>query len=164
MSFDLANGLGELRRQLAEDHHLAVLLTVRPGRGEPSVAVVNAAVIDHPLTGEAVVAFVARPGAKLANLRENPHATLVTRAGWEWMAVSGTAELCGPDDDREGIDPGQRQRLLRDIYHGAGGHHPHLDEYDTTMIADRRCAVLVQPQRLWSNPAGSEHIEPQGTP
>lgn len=27
-----------------------------------------------------------------------------------------------------------------------------------------RCAVLVHPHRIWSNPAGSEHLDPQETP
>ena len=163
MTLDLTPGLDELRRQLVEDRHLATLITTRPGRDQPWVAVVNAAVIDHPLTGEAVVAFVARPGAKLVNVRHHPHATLVTRAGWEWTAVSGAAEVSGPDDDIDGINPSQRRQHLRDIYHAAGGHHPDLDLYDTAMLVERRCAVLIHPHRIWSNPSGSEHLEPQET-
>ena len=163
MSIDHTSGLRELRRHLAEDRHLAMLVTTRPGRAEPWVAVVNAAVIDHPLTGQVVVGFVARPGAKLTNLRRHPQATLVARAGWEWTAVAGTAELCGPDDALDDIDPDQRRQLLRDIYHAAGGRHSDLDHYDSTMLAERRCAVLVHPERIWSNPAGSEHLETHDT-
>ena len=69
------------------------------GLADPAVSVVNAGVLAHPLTGEPVVAFVARGAtAKLVNLRAHPRATLVFRAGWEWIAVRGPVELAGPDD------------------------------------------------------------------
>src|SRR4029077_2193030 len=51
-------------------------------RWRPSVRVVNAAPLAHPVTSEAVVGFVARGAtAKLANLRRNPRATLLFRSG-----------------------------------------------------------------------------------
>lgn len=161
MSLDLRSGLTLIRDRLAEDLHLATLVTTRPGRHEPQVAVVNAAVIEHPNTGMPVVAFVARAGVKLTNLRLHPYATLVARAGWEWVAVAGPVDLSGPDDELNDINPGRQRQLLRDIYRSAGGDHPDLDEYDTTMLTERRCAVLVHPARIWTNPAGSEHVEPQ---
>ena len=163
MTVDLPSGLTLVREMLAEDLHLATLVTTRPGRPEPQVAVVNAAVIEHPNTGRPVVAFVARAGVKLANLRLHPYATLVARVGWEWVAVAGPVDLSGPDDELDDIDPGRQRQLLRDIYRTAGGDHPDLDEYDTTMLTERRCAVLVHPVRIWTNPAGSEHLEPQAT-
>lgn len=163
MTVDLASGLTLVRDRLAEDLHLATLVTTRPGRVEPQVAVVNAGVIEHPITGRPVVAFVARAGVKLASLRLQPYATLVARAGWEWVAVAGSVDLSGPDDELNGIDLSRQRQLLRDIYRSAGGDHPDLDEYDTTMLAERRCAVLVHPARIWTNPAGSEHLEPQAT-
>lgn len=163
MTLDLPSGLALARRLLAEDLHLSTLVTTRAGRHEPQVAVVNAAIIDHPVTGRPVVAFVARAGVKLTNLRLHPYATLVARAGWEWVAVAGPVDLSGPDDKFENIDPGRQRSLLRDIYQAAGGHHPDLDEYDTAMLGERRCAVLVHPARIWTNPAGSEHVDPQAS-
>ena len=163
MTVDLPSGLTLVREMLAEDLHLATLVTTRPGRPEPQVAVVNVAVIEHPNTGRPVVAFVARAGVKLANLRLHPYATLVARVGWEWVAVAGPVDLSGPDDELDDIDPNRQRQLLRDIYRTAGGVHPDLDEYDTTMLTERRCAVLVHPARIWTNPAGSEHLEPQAT-
>ena len=161
MSLDLRSSLTLIRDRLAEDLHLATLVTTRPGRQEPQVAVVNAAVIEHPNTGRPVVAFVARSGVKLANLRRHPYATLVARSGWEWAAVAGPVDLSGPDDEFDDIIPSRQRQLLRDIYQAAGGHHPDLDEYDTAMLAQRRCAVLVHTARIWSNPAGSEHFDPK---
>ena len=60
---------------------------------------VNAGVLAHPLTGAQVVGLVAISGGrKLHNLRSDPRATIVARAGWRWAAVEGTAEISGPDD------------------------------------------------------------------
>ena len=162
MSLDLDAGLALVRQRLADDRYLAVLITTRPGRDEPQVAVVNASVIDHPVTGAPIVALVARRGAKLANLRRHPRATVVARAGWEWAAVTGTVELSGPDDPNPAFDDEVRQRdLLRQIFVAAGGHHPDYDVYDRVMLDERRCAVLIHPTRIWSNSTGSEHREPE---
>lgn len=148
-----------LERRLAEDLHLAVLITTRPDRVEPQVAVVNAAVIDHPLHGHPVVALVARRGAKLANLRRNPRATIVARAGWEWAAAAGPVELSGPDDPHPELNAEAQRLLLRHIYEAAGGHHPDMRVYDDVMLRERRCAVLIEPERIWSNPVGGEHVD-----
>src|SRR5687768_16666637 len=80
-----AEGLARVRELGAAESWLAVLVTQRPsGRATPaapSVSLVNAGVLPHPLTGEPVVAFVSRGAtAKLANLRADPRATLVFRA------------------------------------------------------------------------------------
>ena len=122
--------------------------------GEPSTSVVNAGVLDSPVTGEPVVGFVAQGGsAKLANLRRHPRATLVFRAGWDWVAVAGPVDLAGPDDALSGLDAGDVPRLLRDVFHAAGGRHDDLEEYDRVMAAERRAAVLVRPERFTTNPA-----------
>jgi PPOX class probable F420-dependent enzyme len=155
MSLPIEEGLPLVRAYGAAEHWLAVLVTT--GRDAPSVSVVNAGVLPHPSTGEATVAFVARGAtAKLANLREDPRATLVFRSGWEWVAVRGPVELAGPDDPPAGVD---LRQLLRDIYTAAGGEHPDLDEYDRIMAAERRTAVLLRPERFTSNPPGTEHEE-----
>jgi hypothetical protein len=164
MSLDLADGLALMLRRLAEDRYLAVLITTRPGRDEPQVAVVNATVIGHPGTGVPVLALVARPGAKLANLRCHPKVTIVARAGWEWVSAYGDAELSGPDDPLPFFDAESQRLLLRHIYEAAGGNHPDLNAYDQAMLDERRCAVLIRPTRIWSNPAGSEHLEPEESP
>src|SRR4051812_47130821 len=147
-----AEGLARVRELGAAENWLAVLVTQgrsrRAGPTDPAVSLVNAGVPAHPRTGEPVVAFVARGStAKLVNLRAHPRATLVFRAGWEWIAVRGPVQLAGPDDPLPGVtdgpDGGDRLRvLLRDVYAAAGGSHPDLAEYDRVMAADRRAAVL----------------------
>jgi hypothetical protein len=42
--------------------------------------------------------------------------------------------------------------LLRDIFKAAGGRHDDWDDYDRTMAEERRAAVLISPQRIYSNP------------
>lgn len=140
--------LEELRRLAAADSGLAVAVTVRPD-GTPHASVVSAGVVPHPVGGEPAVGFVVAGGAvKLRNLRTRPYASVVFRAGWEWMAAEGAAELAGPDDDLPGLDREAVRLLLRDIFSAAGGRHDDFDEYDRVMAAERRAAVLVRPTRL----------------
>src|SRR4051812_40024311 len=159
MGVPVEEGLRLVRAYGAAERWLAVLVTVRSD-GQPSVSVVNAGVLPHPVSGATTLAFVARGAtAKLANLRRDPRATLVFRAGWEWVAVRGSAELAGPDDPLAGLDPGRLPQVLRDIFAAAGGSHPDLTEYDRVMAGERRTAVLVHPQQYTTNPAGTEHQE-----
>jgi len=145
-------GLELVARLGGAEHGLAVVVTLRRD-GEPSTSVVNAGVLRHPVTAQPVVGFVAQGGtAKLANLRRHPRATLVFRAGWEWVAVAGPVDLAGPDDPLPGLDAGALPQLLREVFHAAGGTHDDLDEYDRVMAAERRAAVLVQPERFATNP------------
>lgn len=138
----------DIRRLAAADSTLAVAVTLRPD-GTPHASVVNAGVLAHPLDGGAVVAFVAGAAAvKLRNLRARPYASLVFRAGWEWVAAEGPVELAGPDDRELGLEANTIRRLLRDIFTAAGGIHEDFDEYDRVMAAERRTAILVRPARL----------------
>jgi hypothetical protein len=143
----------DIRRLVALDHGLATLSTVRAD-GHVQSVVVNAGVVDHPLTGAPVAAFVARPGtAKLHHLRARPFGTLLWRAGWAWVAAEGSVELVGPDDPLEGIDERTLLQLLREIHASAGtAHEDDWVEFDRTVAAERRAAVLLAPQRIYVNP------------
>ena len=134
------------------DRGLAVVVTQRAD-GSPQTTIANAGVLEHPVRGDAVVGLVvAGDTRKHANLRRRPRATVVFRAGWEWVAVEGPVDLAGPDDPLEGFDAGRVPGLLRDVFSAAGGTHDDWDEYDRVMAAERRVAVLVQPERVYSNP------------
>ena len=147
-------GLDRARELGAQEDGLAVVVTSRAD-GSPQTSVVNAGVLDHPVTDEPVVGFVARGGSrKLGHLRRQPRVTLVFRSGWDWVAVEGDAELAGPDDPLEGLDDGALPRLLRVVYAAAvGGTHEEWVELDPVMAAERHTAVLVRPTRVYSNPA-----------
>ncbi len=137
---------------VAGDHGLCVVSTVRAD-GTVQSSVVNAGVLAHPVTGDPVVGFVVRGGArKLANLRDRPHATVVVRVGWQWAAAEGAVELAGPDDALPGLGPGGVPRLLREVFTSAGGEHDDWDAYDRVMADERRAAVLLTPGRVYSNP------------
>ena len=133
------------------DHGLVVVSTARAD-GTIQSSVVNAGVMDHPVTGAPVVAFVAAgTSRRLVNLRARPRATIVIRAGWQWAGVEGPTELIGPDDAHDTFDADRVRVLLRDIFTAAGGTHDDWDEYDRVMAAEGRVAVLVNPARVITN-------------
>jgi PPOX class probable F420-dependent enzyme len=136
------------------DHGLCVVTTLR-GDGSAQSSVVNAGVLQHPLTGARVVGLVAIGGSrKLRNLRGDPRITIAARAGWRWATVEGNAEIIGPDDPNPKVDSEALRVLLRDVFTAAGGTHDDWDTYDRVMAAERRATVLVAPRRIYSNPAG----------
>ncbi len=143
--------LAEFEALVPLDHGLAVLAVTGPdGHIRPSVT--NAGVIDHPVTCARVVGIVARGQArKLDHLRARPRASAVLRAGWQWAAVEGPVELAGPDDPMDGVDPERLRLLLREIFTAAGGTHEDFEEYDRAMAQERRVAVLITPERVFTN-------------
>jgi PPOX class probable F420-dependent enzyme len=134
------------------DHGLSVVVTRRRD-GKPTTSVVNTGVAAHPVTREDMVAFVSNGGARrLAHLRADPTIVVVLRAGWQWVAVEGTAELIGPDDPHPDVDGERLRLLLREIFRAAGGTHEDWDTYDRVMREERRTAVFVSSSRIYSNP------------
>jgi PPOX class probable F420-dependent enzyme len=143
--------LADFSRLVALEHGLCVVSVLRPD-GTIGSSVVNAGVLDHPITGRPVVGLVARGGSrKLANLRDRPQATIVVRAGWDWAAAEGPAELAGPGDPMPGVDAEALRLLLRAVFTAAGGTHDDWDNYDRVMAAEGRTAVLIEPRRVYSN-------------
>jgi PPOX class probable F420-dependent enzyme len=144
--------LDRVKELVGRENGLAVVFTSRAdGTGQASV--VNAGVLDHPVTGGPVVGFVVRGDTvKHTNLRARPRVTVVFRVSWEWAAVEGDVDLAGPDDELDGLDPSGVPQLLREVFQAAGGTHDDWDEYDRVMANERRLAVLVNPERVYSNP------------
>jgi hypothetical protein len=143
--------LDDFTRISAADHGLVVLVTSRAD-SSAQTSVVNAGVCDNPITGVAAVGLVAAGGTrKLANLRRRPHATAVAKSGWQWVAVEGPTTLIGPDDLPPGFPAADLPALLRAIFVAAGGAHDDWDEYDRVMATERRTAVFIAPERVYSN-------------
>ena len=142
------SGLEDFARLVDGDHGLCVVSTLRPD-GTIQSSVVNAGVLPHPVTGDQVVGLVSRGDAqRLAHLRARPRVSVAIRAGWQWAAVEGPAELVGPNDPMPGINAERLRLLLREIFTAAGGTHDDFDAYDRVMAAERRAAVLISPARV----------------
>jgi len=146
----MTNSLDAFTRIGATDHFLAVVAVSRPD-GSVQTSLVNAGVLDHPLSGEPVVGLVVQGGAaKLRLLRRIGRASLTVYRDWQWSSVEGPAELIGPDDSPKGdaVDHIDLPALLRAIFTAAGGTHDAWDTYDRVMAEERRTAVLVHPERV----------------
>jgi PPOX class probable F420-dependent enzyme len=144
-SLDLVRRLGPA------DSWLAVVATTRAD-GSVHASLVNAGIVDDPVSGRPVVGLVAGGGTrKLSHMRRSGRATVVWRSGWEWVAVEGPVRIAGPDDPLDGVPPEAIPGLLRAVFRGAGGSHEDWDTYDRVMAAERRAAVLVEPARITTN-------------
>ena len=137
----------DVRRFVRADQGLAVVSFARPD-GSVHSSLVNAGVMDHPVTGVESVALVVRGNTvKLRHWRRTPKATIAFRSGWAWIGVEGATTIIGPDDRIDGFDPSRVPQLLRDVFMAAGGVHDDWDEYDRVMAAERRTAVFIEPAR-----------------
>lgn len=144
--------MDDARRLVPLDMGLATLSSVRAD-GSVQLVVVNAGIVEHPVSGREVAAFVARCGTrKIEHLRKHPLAALNWRAGWAWVTLEGTVELCGPDDPLEGLDDEDLRLLLRSIAGASGTVEDDWAEFDRVVAAERRTAVLITPQRIYQNP------------
>ena len=145
----MAGDLGRVRELVGCERGLAVVSTLRSD-GSVHSAVVNAGVTTHPVTGEEVVGYVALGRAlKLRHLRARPRATVTWRVGFRWQSVEGAVTLIGPDDPLDGVDPADLPQLLRDVYLSTGATHDDWPTYDRVMAEERRCVVLVSPDRAY---------------
>jgi PPOX class probable F420-dependent enzyme len=142
--------LADVVELAARDQFLAVVATVRADL-TIQASLVNAGLMAHPVSGEQVVALVTYGPAKLRNLRARPQATVTFRSGWQWATVEGRAELIGPDDPNPAFDADALRLLLRDIFAAAGGTHDDWDAYDRVMLEQRRTAVFISADRVYSN-------------
>ena len=76
---------------------------------------------------------------------------MTVRAGWEWVTAEGDCELAGPDDPLDGPGPDGLRLLLRAVFTAAGGSHDDWLTYDRVMAQERRAAVLITPERIYSS-------------
>jgi PPOX class probable F420-dependent enzyme len=146
--------LEQARELASRESGLAVVVTQRDD-GTAQASVVNAGVLDHPMSGDAVVGFVVQGGArkKLANLRARPVTTVVFRSRWDWVAIEGDVQLIGPDDRPAGLAAEAVAHVFHEIYAAAIGGSP--DDWarrDAAIAREGHTAVLVRPNRVYSNP------------
>ncbi|HZC63255.1 MAG TPA: pyridoxamine 5'-phosphate oxidase family protein [Streptosporangiaceae bacterium] len=143
--------VADFDRLVGREHGLSVVSTLRADQ-TIQATVVNCGVLDHPVRGVPVIGFTTRGNSrKLANLRARPRLAATVRADWEWVTAEGLTELAGPDDPLDGLDPDGLRLLLRAVFRAAGGSHEDWDTYDWVMAEERRAAVLMIPERIYSN-------------
>lgn len=143
--------LNDVKSFLATETGLATISTTQAdGRVLSSIA--NCGVVSHPVSGDECVALVSVGGAaRLGHVRRGSEMTITARRDWNWVSVTGPADLIGPDDIPEPLDADGLRVLLRDIFTAAGGTHDDWDEYDRAMMQDGRVAMLVAPTRILGN-------------
>lgn len=148
----------ELVRELVAEEHGLCVVAIAESDGSNAedtkvhASVVNAGVLEHPLTGKACVGLVARGNSKkLVLLRRAKRATVIFRHGWQWVGIEGRAEIAGPDDTLQGFEQDALPALIRDIFVAAGGTHDNFDEFDRVMALERRAAVLVAVEHVLKN-------------
>jgi hypothetical protein len=102
---------------------------------------------------ETLVDWVEEQAAALrrSDAREWAIELVVARAGWEWAAVEGTADIIGPDEPHAEVDSESLRLVLRDIFRAAGGTHDDWDADDKVMAEERRAAVFITPRRPYGN-------------
>jgi PPOX class probable F420-dependent enzyme len=142
--------LDEVMELARREQFLAVVATLRADSTIQS-SLVNAGVLDHPLTGEPVLAFVTYGATKLRNLRARPQVAVTFRSAWTWATIEGSAELIGPDDPHPLVDADRLRLLRREVFTAAGGQHEDWDVYDQTMLEQGRTVILVAAARIYSN-------------
>lgn len=146
--------IDKLRRLVAAEDGLCSFVCL-DSSGSPHVSIINAGVMDNPVTGETSVACVVRANARKARLlRDDPRAAIAFRHRWDWVAVHGNAQLIGLDDPAEGFDNDNLPELLREVFRSAGGAHEDWDTYDRVMARQRRLAIFITLDHITSN-AGS---------
>ena len=148
------SAIDKLRRLSATEDGLCSFICL-DASGSPHVSIINAGVMDNPVTGETSVACVVAGKARKARLlREDPRAAVAFRHRWDWVAVHGSAQLIGLDDPADGVTDADIPELLREVFRSAGGTHEDWDEFDRVMAHQRRLAVFITLDHITSN-AGS---------
>lgn len=146
--------IDKLRRLVAAESGLCTF-TCLDASGAPHVSIINAGVMDNPVTGATSVACVVAGAARKGRLlRNDARAAVAFRHRWDWIAVHGEAQLIGLDDPVDGVTDADIPELLREVFRSAGGTHEDWDEYDRVMAAQRRLAVFVTLDHITAN-AGS---------
>jgi hypothetical protein len=146
-----------LRTLLETAGGLGVLATA--GEARVPASLVNAGLVEHPVSGAPTVAHVAYGDSqRVRRLAAAPQCSFTVHDGRKWLTAEGRAHLVfGPWDERAaGNDPALHSaaddyaQLLRTIYRAAGGgEHPDWPEFDRAMRAERRVAVLASLDRLY---------------
>jgi PPOX class probable F420-dependent enzyme len=118
-----------------------VLATIR-SNGRPQLS--NIAYVPE---GDTFLISITDDRAKTANLRRDPRASLYILGDnfYQYVVIEATAELSPVAADPKDATV---EALIR-YYEAASGAHPDWNEYAAAMIADKRLALTLRPERAY---------------
>ena len=119
-----------------------VLATIR-ANGRPQLS----NIMFVPDEGDTFLISITADRAKTANLRRDPRASLYVLGDnfYQYVVIEAVAELSPVASDPQDATV---EALIR-YYEAASGAHPNWDEYRAAMIADKRLAVTLRPERAY---------------
>jgi PPOX class probable F420-dependent enzyme len=119
-----------------------VLATIR-SNGRPQLS--NIAYV--PDEGDTFLISITDDRAKTANLRRDPRASLYVLGDnfYQYVVIEAAAELSPVAADPHDATV---EALIR-YYEAASGAHPDWNEYRAAMIADKRLALTLRPERAY---------------
>ena len=126
----------------ARDRKQGVLATIR-ANGRPQLS----NIMYVPDEGDTFLISITDDRAKTANLRRDPRASLYVLGDnfYQYVVIEAAAELspvaAEPNDATV-------EALIR-YYEAGSGAHPDWDEYRAAMIADKRIALTLRPERAY---------------
>ena len=126
----------------ARDRKQGVLATIR-ANGRPQLS--NIAYV--PDEGDTFLISITDDRAKTANLRRDPRASLYVLGDnfYQYVVIEAAAELSPVAADPHDATV---EALIR-YYEAASGAHPDWNEYRAAMIADKRLALTLRPERAY---------------
>jgi PPOX class probable F420-dependent enzyme len=125
----------------AHQRKQGVLATIR-SNGRPQLS--NIAYVPE---GDTFLISITDDRAKTANLRRDPRASLYVLGDnfYQYVVIEATAELSPVAADPKDATV---EALIR-YYEAASGAHPDWNEYAAAMIADKRLALTLRPERAY---------------
>jgi PPOX class probable F420-dependent enzyme len=128
--------------EFARTRTQGVVATIR-ANGRPQLS----NIVYIPDEGDTFLISITDDRAKTANLRRDPRASLYLLGDnfYQYVVIEAAAELspvaAEPDDATV-------EALIR-YYEALSGAHPNWDEYRAAMIADKRIALTLRPERAY---------------
>lgn len=131
-------------QSFAKENHHGVLTTFRKSKAA-QMSIVTCGPIKNGVGFSSTL-----DKAKISNLlRDNRCTLLISSPDWRnYIVLEGHATIFSP----ELSDPEELRLALREVYRSASGkEHPNWEEFDRVMIADKRVAIIVEPEHHYGS-------------
>ena len=131
-------------QSFAKDNHHGVLTTFRKSKAA-QMSIVTCGPVTNGVGFSSTL-----DKAKISNLlRDNSCTLLISSPDWRnYIVLEGHATIFSPGLS----DPEELRLALREIYRSASEkEHPDWEEFDRVMIADKRVAIIVEPEHHYGS-------------